>query len=211
MRQSEVSPDDALRILQEGNARYAADQPEFPNRTRERREVAAQTGQEPFAAVLSCSDSRVPVGMIFDRGIGDIFVVRVAGNVVGDSERASIEYAVEYLGTPLVIVMGHSCCGAVKAVADHGLLPGNLAGLSEKIIRSVDKVSKDEPGTPPEKLLDKAVVANVWQSIEDLLKGSKGVRDRVTTAHVKVLGAFYHIDTGKVDWLGRHQDQDRFL
>ncbi|MEW6350333.1 MAG: carbonic anhydrase [Thermodesulfobacteriota bacterium] len=211
MISSKVTPEEALRILQEGNDRYSKDQPEFPNLTRERRVFTAQTGQKPFAVVLSCSDSRVPVGMIFDRGVGDIFVVRVAGNVVGASELASIEYAVEQLGTLLVIVMGHSCCGAVKAVVDHGLLPGNLASLSEKIIRSVDKVSREEPGVLPEQLLHKAVEENVWHSIEDILTGSKEVRDRVTTGHVKVLGALYSTDTGKVDWLGKHRDQDRYL
>jgi carbonic anhydrase len=112
---SEVSPDAALKMLTEGNNRFVTGQPSHPNLSAERRQQTAEKGQNPFAVVLACADSRVPVEEIFDRGIGDIFTIRDAGNIATKTDIGSIEYAVDHLGTPLVVVMGHSQCGAVTA------------------------------------------------------------------------------------------------
>src|SRR5688572_3946938 len=108
--------DASLMLLKEGNARYASGKSQHPHLDAERRSSTVSQGQEPFATILACSDSRDPVELIFDRGVGDLFVVRVAGNVAGISELASVEYGVGHLNTPLLIVMGHTKCGAVTAV-----------------------------------------------------------------------------------------------
>src|SRR5262249_10338084 len=114
-----VSAEEGLKLLKEGNARWGAGKPENPATEAWRRELLAEAGQKPFVTVLACSDSRVPVERLFDRGVGDVFVVRVAGNVIGGDESGSIEYGIEHLHTPLLVIMGHTKCGAVQAAATH--------------------------------------------------------------------------------------------
>ena len=125
--------DASLMLLREGNARFAMGTPQHPHQDAERRAATAAQGQEPFATILACSDSRDPVELIFDRGVGDLFVVRVAGNVAGESELATVEYGVGHLNTPLLIVMGHTKCGAVTAVVKEAELHGHLLTLAKKI------------------------------------------------------------------------------
>ncbi len=139
MNKNAMSADEALRMLKEGNDRFAEGRPEGPNRDHERRILTSKEGQKPFAAVLACSDSRVPVKILFDRGVGDIFTVRVAGNVVGETAVGSIEYAVENLGIRLLVVLGHSCCGAVEAALGEGTHSVGISKLLEKIAPAVPR------------------------------------------------------------------------
>lgn len=199
-----ISPDVALQMLDKGNARYAADTPLHPRLNQDRRTSTAMKGQQPFATVLSCSDSRVPVELLFDSGIGDIFVIRVAGNVVGNSELGSIEYAVGHLATPLLVLMGHTKCGAVSAVLKEGLLPGNLRGLSEKILPAAEQVKKNASGLTGDQLVTEAVKANIWKAIEDTLNSCDLIRNKVEAGALKVVGAMYDIHTGKIEWMGTH-------
>jgi len=137
-KQGRPSPDQAISILQNGNARYVRGDRKFAHLDRRRVAETAQA-QEPFATVLACSDSRVPVEHVFDAGIGDLFVVRVAGNVCSNHEIASIEYGVEHLKTPLVVVLGHTHCGAVTAVVENADVRGKFPHLAEHIIPAYEE------------------------------------------------------------------------
>jgi carbonic anhydrase len=204
-----ISANDAARILKEGNGRYVEGKPQHPHQDRERRALTAGQGQHPLATVLTCSDSRVPPEILFDQGIGDLFVVRVAGNVAATDEIGSIEYAVDHLGTPLVVVLGHSHCGAVTAVVDGDKLPPNIAALVEPIRPAVAKARENNPDASKEVLLNAAIQDNVWQAIADMLRQSPIIREKVRDGRVRVVGALYEIDSGQVQWLGPHPEQDK--
>jgi len=206
-----LSADEALELLRLGNSRFVNGTPQHPYQNQERRTLTASEGQKPLAAVLACSDSRVPVEIIFDRGIGDIFVVRVAGNVAGVDEIGSIEYAGDHLGAPLLAVLGHSKCGAVTAVVENAPLHGCMPALGDKIKPAVEKAVKDNPGLSGEALVGPAIKGNVWQAMEDLFHQSQIIRDRVKAGQMKVVGALYDIESGKVEWLGPHPAQDQLL
>jgi carbonic anhydrase len=204
MKRSLVSADDALRILEEGNVRFVQGGCHSPRRDQERRILTSTEGQTPFAAVLACSDSRVPVSAIFDQGIGDIFTVRVAGNVVGDSEIGSMEFAVAHLGVPLLVIMGHSQCGAVQAAVGQENHSVRIGKLIEKIAPAVSKTITGNADLTDRDLLNKVARTNVSQQIEDLLGHSEIVRDAVESERVLVVGAFYDISTGQVGWMGAY-------
>jgi carbonic anhydrase len=204
MKKSLVSADDALRMLEEGNVRFVQGGCHSPRRDLETRILTSTEGQTPFAAVLACSDSRVPVSAIFDQGIGDIFTVRVAGNVVGDSEIGSMEYAVAHLGVPLLVIMGHSQCGAVQAAVGQGDHSVRISKLIEKIAPAVSKTVTADADLTDRDLLNEIARTNVSQQIEDLLGHSEIVRDAAEACHVLVVGAFYDISTGQVEWMGAH-------
>jgi len=211
MHKSSVTPDEALKMLQEGNARFVANSAQRPNCGEDRRQDTAAHGQAPFVTLLSCSDSRVPAEHIFDRGIGDIFVVRVAGNIMGNSELASVEYAVDHLGTPLFAVLGHTKCGAVTAVVQAGLLGGNLRGLSEKILPALERTKQAHPGVTEDQLVSETVRANVWKVIEDAFATSLCLKEKAKAGDLKVVGGVYDIHSGKIDWMGTHPQQDKLL
>jgi carbonic anhydrase len=206
-----MSPDEALKLLKDGNERYAAGKLQYPHQSRERRALTFGQGQHPFATVLSCSDSRVPVELIFDQGLGDLFVVRVAGNVAQVDELGSIEYAVEHLATPLVVVLGHSQCGAVTAVVENAKVHGHLAALLAPIKLAVAKARSENPALSGEAFLNAAVQANIWQAVEDLFQKSQDIRAKAKAGKVTVVGALYELDTGQVQWLGPHPAQDKLL
>jgi carbonic anhydrase len=207
-----MSSGEALKLLAEGNARHVSGKPQNPHRDGERRAVTASKGQQPFATVLACSDSRVPVELLFDRGIGDLFVVRVAGNVAGVSEIGSMEYAVDHLGTPLLVVLGHSKCGAVTAVAQNQQLPGSLPDLAALIKPAVEPLRAEQLDKHlGAGFIDLCIKANVWQTMAHLFAKSQIIRDRAKNGSVKVLGALYDLDTGKVEWLGPHPAQALLL
>jgi len=206
-----IFPDEALRILKEGNARYVGGKLQHPHQGPERRALTAGQGQHPLAAVLTCSDSRVPPEIIFDQGIGDLFVVRVAGNVSATDEVGSIEYAVDRRSAPLVVVLGHTQCGAVGAVLDNTKLPPNIANLVEPIKPAVDKAREANLGAAQDVLLKAAITANVWQAMEDMLRLSPVIREKVKAGKVKLVGALYDLDTGQVQWLGPHPDQEKLV
>jgi carbonic anhydrase len=205
------SADEALKIMKDGNARYLEGKATHPHQEAARRALTAGQGQHPFATVLCCSDSRAPVELIFDQGIGDLFVVRVAGNVAATDEIGTMEYAVDHLGTPVVVVLGHSQCGAVTAVVENAKLPGSIGALVAPIKPAVDKAKADNPGAATEVLVAAAVKENVFQAMQDVLQKSPLIKASVKAGKTKLLGAVYELDTGRVQWLGPHPDQEKLL
>ena len=197
-----------LSLLREGNVRFVEGKSIHPNQEISRRAELAAAGQEPSATILACSDSRDPVELIFDRGVGDLFVVRVAGNVAGLSELATIEYGVTHLGTPLLIVMGHSKCGAVTAAVKNAELHGHLPSLISLIKPAAEKA---RASTPEEELVPRTIELNVWQQVENIFAKSASVREFAVAGKVQIVGAIYDISTGKVQWLGQHPELDRLL
>lgn len=197
-----VPADEALRQLFAGNARFAKGDPASPRRRPEDYRAVAE-GQNPVAVILSCADSRVPPELLFDMGVGDLFVIRVAGNVVsgaGAVVKGSVEYAVAELGVPLIMVLGHSGCGAVKAALKHiddkDPLPGAIKQLVDLVKPAVTR-SKGQPGDP----LENAIRANVKLGVERL-KGLKPIlAPRVTQGRLKVVGGVYDLRTGTVSLL----------
>jgi carbonic anhydrase len=208
---SGISADVGINMLKAGNDRFVQGKPSHPNEGADRRKLTTVKGQTPFASLLSCSDSRVPVEAIFDQGIGDLFVVRVAGNVANVDETASLEYGADHLGTPLLLVLGHTHCGAVTAVVQGAEVHGNISTLVKSIVPAVAQAKKNNPGVSGDTLINAAIDANVWQAIEDLFKSSPIISNRVRTGKLKVIGALYDIDSGKVTWMGPHPKQDQFL
>jgi len=181
-----------VQRLLEGNKRFADGKPSHPNQTFERREHEAK-GQHPFAVVVSCSDSRVPPEIIFDQGIGDLFVVRVAGNILDDAGLGSIEYAAEHLHVSLIMVLGHERCGAVEAAVKGGEAPGHIKSLVEAL-RPVVENAKGRPGD----LAENAMRTNV-KMVVDHLKESKPILEHlVHKGTLSVIGARYDLDDGRV-------------
>lgn len=210
-RAETTSADDALKLLQEGNARWVADQAQNPNDSVARRAELAEKGQKPVAAILTCADSRLPVERVFDRGVGELFVVRVAGNIAGDSETGTLEYGVEHLKIPVIVVMGHSKCGAVAGATGKELPHGKLGKLVSRISPAVDRARKGSPGTDDTLLLSSAIRENVWQTIYDLMKTSPDIRASARSGELQVVGAICDISTGRVDWMGEHPWQTEIL
>ncbi len=206
-----ISADEAMKLLKEGNERYVAGTPKFFNEDQARREQTTNEGQKPYVSMLSCSDSRVPVELVFDAGIGEIFVIRVAGNVARTDEAGSIEYGVDHLGTPLLVVLGHTRCGAVTAVTKGEQVHGNIPPLVSNIAPAVAKVKAKQPDLADSALVSAVIHENVWQAIEDLFKSSEVVRNKAKDGSVRVVGAMYDITSGKVDWLGPHPEQDKLI
>ena len=189
-----VAAEVALKRLQDGNARFVADQlpPRDPFPVQR---AKTADSQHPFAVILTCADSRVGPEIIFNQQLGDIFVVRVAGNVTSPDITGSIEYAVEHLGPTLVVVLGHGSCGAVQAALSGDKLEGNL----ETLIKHVD-VGKD---LPKEKAaaLDSAVKNNVLHQMEHLTRDSSVLKEFAATQRIRIVGGVYSLRSGKVEWL----------
>ena len=194
-QQTLQSADAVLRELKSGNGHHVAKRYQHPHQTAARqRELTS--GQHPYATVLSCSDSRVAPEIILDQGLGDLFDVRVAGNVAGDTEIASIEYAASHLHTPLLVVMGHQMCGAVTAATETGEAEGHLP-LLVAMIRPAVASAREQRGD----LIDNAVRINV-ENVVRQLRGSKPVlAELVDHGSLTVVGAVYSLETGKVEWL----------
>ncbi|MEH2351003.1 MAG: carbonic anhydrase [Nostoc sp.] len=186
-----LNPDAALQKLIEGNQRFIQHHPQYPDQSALRLQEVAQV-QHPFATILSCADSRVPAEIVFDQGIGDIFDVRIAGNIATHEAIGSIEYAVVLLGSPLLMVMGHERCGAVTAAVKRESLPGDISTFVQAINPALKKV-KNQPGDA----VENAVVANVKYQIERLQK-SKLLTEQVQSGKLKIVGGRYDLDTGKV-------------
>ncbi len=194
---------EALERLREGNRRFEAD---VANRhtvtgTSRRGELAA--GQEPFAIILGCSDSRVPAELVFDQGLGDLFVIRVAGNIVAESQVGSVEFAAARFGTRLVVVLGHTQCGAVLATieelqqrADHP--SRNIRSIVDRIRPAVEALLTTEPGHDAEALMRQAVRANIRASASHLRHGSEILEQLIRENGLLVVGAEYSLETGVV-------------
>lgn len=191
-----ISGDEALKRLMDGNARYVANAATQKDFSAGR--AARATAQYPFASIVSCADSRVAPEFAFDQGPGELFVVRVAGNFVNDDGLASLEYGAQYLGSPLILVLGHTNCGAVSAaisvVNDGAKLPGHLPELIDAIKPAVEAAKKQNPAD----LLAAATIENVKLNVERLKKDSPILGDRLAQGKLKIAGGVYDLATGTV-------------
>jgi len=199
---SQPSPDEALRRLMEGNAAFVADQPKLPDISRERRLELAE-GQQPFATLVGCSDSRVGPEQLFGAGLGELFIVRTAGNNVDTAGMGSIEYSVTVLKVPLIVVLGHEKCGAVAAatevVTKDVRFPGSIGRMIEPIVPAVIAAQRN---SDDDNLVDRAVEENVRRMVERLNQFSEPMLlDPQRRGELKVVGAVYKLATGEVHWL----------
>jgi carbonic anhydrase len=200
-----ISAIEAFDRLREGNRRFASNQGADNGFSTERRRAELVAGQEPFAIILGCSDSRVPAELVFDQGFGDLFVIRVAGNIVAPSQVGSVEFAASRFGTRLVVVMGHTQCGAVIATLDE--LQGqpsadshNLRSIVDRVRPSVESVLALQKTDDPDALLHAAVRANVRASTNHLRHGSELLERLIHTNGLLIVGAEYSLETGIVDF-----------
>lgn len=187
-----MNPKIAMEQLIAGNQRYMQERLEHPNRSKEAR-ICAASGQNPFAIIMGCSDSRVSPEIIFDQGIGDLFVVRVAGNVVGPLELDSIEFSAQYLKSSIIMVLGHESCGAIQAVING--LTQDIEAVASLITPSLEK-ARNMPGS----LIENTVKHNVL-SVVDQLKKSPTLSKLIEAGQIDVVGGYYHFQTGGVDLL----------
>ena len=190
-----VGPDEALKILLDGNRRFVAGSQHARSGEVALRSKLA-TSQSPYAIIVSCSDSRVTPELVFDQTLGEIFVVRTAGQVLADPGLGSVEYAVEHLHSPLIVVLGHERCGAVSAAVAGGEAPGHIAALVQAIQPAV-QASKGEPGDA----VDNAVRAHVRDVVHQLENTAPILAEFVHAKHLKIVGAYYDLDTGEVQLL----------
>lgn len=209
------SPDTAIQMLKDGNQRFVFGLPKHPHIDAARLAQAGSEnqGDHAYATVITCSDSRVPVEILFDAGIMDIFVIRVAGNVVDVDEAGSIEYGLAHVNTPVLVVLGHTQCGAVTAVTGavqgHGHpLERNIPPLVDNIIPAVKKAIAAHPEAKGNDVIPYGIEENVWQGIEDLFMSSPSTRDMVKSGKAKVVGAIYDVGTGKINWLPEAKTTD---
>ena len=202
-----ASGQEALELLKNGNERYVTSLTSTDPMTQKRPELVDK--QEPFAIILGCSDARVPVEIVFDQGLGDLFVIRVAGNIVAPSQIGSIEFAAEQFGTQLVVVLGHSHCGAVTACVDTILNPEqnyspNLQSIVDRIRPSVynlyELASATGQEVDTEKLIDSSIRANVRMSVSQLKHGSRILEDLYNSGKLLIVGAEYDLKTGEVEF-----------
>lgn len=187
-----ISGEGARQKLIDGNKRYVDAKLSHPNQTAQRRTEVTKR-QQPFASVVSCSDSRVPPEIIFDQGLGDLFIIRLAGNILDDAALGSLEYAVEHLGVKYIMVLGHERCGAVDATVKGGEAPGHISSLVKAIQPAVDKV-KNQPGD----VLDNAVRANVSMVVQQLKSSGPILEELAKKGVLTIDGARYDLDDGKV-------------
>jgi carbonic anhydrase len=188
----DMTPDEALQALVDGNKRFTSNKRENPNQDLTRLTEVSES-QAPFAAILGCADSRVPSEIIFDQGLGDLFVCRVAGNVASSEEVGSLEFGTMMLGAKLILVMGHARCGAVQATIQGGRFPGQIASIIDDIQVGVER-SQNSPETNK---LDAAIKANVLYQVEQINQ-SAIIGDLTDKGQLKVVGAYYDLSTGEV-------------
>ena len=198
--QTQPGAAEVLRDLMTGNARFASGHCKHPHLNLKRvHELAA--AQHPRAVILTCSDSRVPPEFVFDQGLGDLFVVRVAGNVANNDEIASCEYAVEHFGTPLLVVLGHSHCGAVTAVVNREHVPDDVHRMVIHLGEAVERVRQAQPALKGDELVAASVRENVLETMQDLQKGCHEIATRVRDGRPKIVGGVYNLANGRVTWL----------
>lgn len=207
-----ITATEALQQLKEGNQRFVHSKlrkvKDFTNRDRRSEVIDVH---EPFAIVLGCSDARVPLEIVFDHGLGHLFVIRVAGNIVAPSQMGSIEFATERFGTRLVVVLGHSKCGAIKATVEQLENPDeihspNLASIVDRIRPSVEPLFTNGSDRDHDELLHDAMLANVRASVDQLRHGSAILENLVQNHDLQIVGAEYSIETGQVDFLDNLPD-----
>jgi carbonic anhydrase len=198
-----IPAQEALQRLREGNRRFASDVSSRDMLMSPTRRRMLMTGQEPFAIILGCSDSRVPAEIVFDQGLGDLFVIRVAGNIVAPSQVGSVEFAAARFATRLVVVLGHSQCGAVLATLEELQRPTenqspNLHSIVDRVRPSVEGLLETELRHDPEALVRQAVRANIRASTNQLRHGSEILENLIRKEGLLVIGAEYSLETGVV-------------
>jgi carbonic anhydrase len=202
---------EALARLREGNRRFAADETSRERQGRSRREELRSV-QEPFATILGCSDSRVPAEIVFDQGLGDLFVIRVAGNIVAPSQVGSVEFAAARFGTPLVVVLGHSGCGALKAALEGMRRPGpkwkDLRSIVDRVRPAMHDVVEARPDASDEDVIALAIRANIRASVNHLRHASELLEQHIQEGRLAVVGAEYSLETGVVDFFEGAGDGD---
>ena len=207
-----ITATEALQQLKEGNQRFVHSRlrkvKDLTNRDRRSEVIDVH---EPFAIVLGCSDARVPLEIVFDHGLGHLFVIRVAGNIVAPSQMGSIEFAAERFGTRLVVVLGHSKCGAIKATVEQLETPDeihspDLASIIDRIRPSVEPLFTNDSDRDHDELLHDAMLANVRASVDQLRHGSAILENLVQNHDLQIVGAEYSIETGQVDFLDNLPD-----
>jgi len=201
-----ISGLEALARLREGNQRFVADQGTAASVSTHARREALVAGQEPFAIVLGCSDSRVPAELVFDQGFGDLFVIRVAGNIVAPSQIGSVEFAAARFGTPLVVVLGHTQCGAITATLEELLGKAvtptrSLRSIVNRVRPSVETLLSMAGTGDLDALKDNAMRANVRASVDHLRHGSELLETLIADRGLMIVGATYSIETGVVEFL----------
>lgn len=196
-----ITGEQALEKLMDGNSRFVSGNSTHPNQSEERL-AELISGQHPFAVIVGCSDSRIPPELIFDQGFGDLFVIRTAGQVQDNVTIASIEYAVEHLGVPLVLVLGHDRCGAVTAAANGGEVEGHLDSLVDYIAPAVEEA--EESGDETE-LLNNSIDNNVYNIRDELMQSEPVLSEKVEMGELLIVGARYHLDSGEVELLEQEE------
>jgi carbonic anhydrase len=199
-----ISAREALDRLREGNLRFAANVRGSDAFVSHMRRIELASGQQPFAIILGCSDSRVPAEIIFDQGLGDLFVIRVAGNIVAPSQVGSVEFAAERYATRLVVVVGHSQCGAILATLEELRAPTshshNLRSIVDRVRPSVESLLKTDLRNDPDALVREAVRANIRASANHLRHGSQVLEELIIKQGLMVVGAEYSLESGVVDF-----------
>ncbi len=200
-----ISAREGLELLRQGNRRFVAEVRSWETLPSQARRVELTSGQEPFAAILGCSDSRVPVEIVFNQGLGDLFVIRVAGNIVAPSQVGSVEFAAEQFGTRLVVVLGHSNCGAIAATLDQLQRPKenqsrNLRSIVDFVRPSVEDLLATDLRHDREALIREAVRANIRSSANHIRHGSEIIEQLIRNDGLLVVGAEYSLATGVVEF-----------
>lgn len=198
------TPDEALQRLLEGSGRFASNVRSIDSLVSHLRRAELAAGQRPYAVIVGCSDSRAPAEIIFDQGLGDLFVIRVAGPIIGPSQIGSVEFACANFGTPLVLVMGHTQCGAIQATISEILKPDadqsrHVLSIVDRIRPALDELVRQHRHEPRAELVDVAVKANVRACVEQLRTGSTLIATRISEGTLKVIGAEYHLETGRIE------------
>ncbi|MGY8640726.1 MAG: carbonic anhydrase [Verrucomicrobiales bacterium] len=204
-KKNEIPALEALNRLREGNRRYALDLTENESVSGRMKRYELADGQQPFAIILGCSDSRVPVELIFDQGLGDLFVIRVAGNIVAPSQIGSVEFAASQFGTQLVVVLGHSKCGAIQATLDEIRRPTenqskNLKSIVNRIGPALGDLVNEHSPDPTDEVFEQAVRANIRSSVDHLSHGSEIIEAMQKDGELLVVGAEYNLKTGRVEF-----------
>ena len=203
-----VSAREALEQLREGNLRFVSNERSSETFISHARRDELASGQQPFAIVLGCSDSRVPAEMVFDQGLGDLFVIRVAGNIVAPSQIGSIEFAAARFGTRLVVVLGHSQCGAILATLEELRIPTesqsrNMRAIVDRVRPSVEGLLRTDLKDDPNTLVKEAVRANIRASVDQLRHGSEILEQLIRDEGLVIVGAEYSLETGVVEFFDR--------
>ena len=200
-----ISAREALERLKDGNRRFVAGERSSETMASQTRLAELAAGQEPFAVILGCSDSRVPVEIVFDQGLGDLFVIRVAGNIVASSQVGSVEFAAARFGTRLVVVLGHTRCGAISATVEELQRPSetqsrNLRSIVDRVRPSVEGLLATDLAHDPAALVEQAIRANVRASVNQLRYGSEILEQLIQNNGLRIVGAQYSLETGTVDF-----------